>query len=138
MIFDAPRRASISLHLFRKNGPFSSGNMSGAGTPTCEGVPKPKHIPFGAPNWRTIGHKFGVRAVSHVVVRCSDILAPDFEKMTNSKRFYIFLFACRVGRIILKFYAPIFCLAAGLLGLGNLHGAIYPILGIFNSIFIYN
>ena len=84
MIFDAPRRPSISRHIFRKNGPFSSSNMSGAGTPTWEGVPRPKHIPFDAPNWRTIGHKFGVRAVSHVVVRCSDILALDFQKMIKN------------------------------------------------------
>ena len=88
VIFDAPRQASISRHLFRKNGPFSSSNMSGTGTPTCEGVPWPKHIAFGAPNWRTIGHKFGVRAVSHVVVRCSDILEPHFQKMTKNVSFY--------------------------------------------------
>ena len=88
VIFDAPRRAHISQHFFRKNGPFSSSNMSGTGTPTWEGVPKPKHIPFGAPNWRTIGHKFGVRAVSHVVVRCSDILEPHFQKMTKNVSFY--------------------------------------------------
>ena len=88
VIFDAPRRAHISQHFFRKNGPFSSSNMSGTGTPTWEGVPKPKHIPFDAPNWRTITHKFGVRAVSYVVVRCSDILALDFQKMIKIVSFH--------------------------------------------------
>ena len=88
VIFDAPRRPSISRHNFRKNGPFSSSNMSGAGTSTWEGVPRPKHITFDAPNWRAIGHKFGVRAVSHVVVSCSDILALDFQKMIKNVSFH--------------------------------------------------
>ena len=88
VIFDAPRRAHISQHFFRKNGPFSSSNMSGTGTPTWEGVPKPVHIPFEAPNWQTITHKFGVRTVSHVVVRCPDIFAPDFQKMIKNMSFH--------------------------------------------------